>query len=137
MTGGLLISRKNKLALHKIAVLYPSQVNLEKYKRYHNLFNSLVRASNKLHFANELSINKKNQKKLWDTLKTLTTGNTNCTSINQIESKGKITNDKLEKAEEFNQFFTEASKKIANLVNPTTRQPEDFESPECPPYHSI
>ena len=132
MTGGLLISRKNKLALHKIAALNPSQANLEKYKRYRNLFNSLVRASKKLHYANELSINKNNPKKLWDSLKTLTTGNTNCTSINQIESKGKITNDKLEIAEEFNQFFTEAGKKIANSVNPITRQPEDFESPECP-----
>ena len=132
MTGGLLISRKNKLSLHKLAVLNPSQENQEKYKKYRNLFNSLVRASKKLHYANELSTNKKNPKKLWETLKTITTGNSNGSTINQIESNGKITNDKQEMAEEFNQFFTEAGKKIANSVNPITRQPEDFESPDCP-----
>ena len=62
MTGGLLISRKNKLSLHKLAVLNPSQENQEKYKKNRNLFNSLVRASKKLHYANELSTTKKNQK---------------------------------------------------------------------------
>ena len=35
-------------------------------------------------------------------------------------------------AEEFNSFFTEAGKKIANSVNPIAHQPDNFVSPECP-----
>ena len=132
MTGGLLVSRKRKLELHKLAILNPSQVNLEKYKKFRNLFNSLVRASKKLHYNNQLSANKKNPKKLWDTLKTLTSGGNSNTTLNKIEANGKIINDKKEMAEEFNSFFTEAGKKIANSVNPIAHQPDNFVSPECP-----
>ena len=132
MTGGLLVSRKRKLELHKLAILNPSQVNLEKYKKFRNLFNSLVRASKKLHYNNQLSANKKNPKKLWDTLKTLTSGGNSNTTLNKIEANGKIINDKKEMAEEFNSFFTEAGKRIANSVNPIAHQPDNFVSPECP-----
>ena len=137
MTGGLLVSRKRKLELHKLAILNPSQVNLEKYKKFRNLFNSLVRASKKLHYNNQLSANKKNPKKLWDTLKTLTPGGNSNTTLNKIEANGKIINDKKEMAEEFNSFFTEAGKKIANSVNPIAHQPDNFVSPECPQQSDI
>ena len=137
MTGGLLVSRKRKLELHKLAILNPSQVNLEKYKKFRNLFNSLVRASKKLHYNNQLSANKKNPKTLWDTLKTLTPGGNSNTTLNKIEANGKIINDKKEMAEEFNSFFTEAGKKIANSVNPIAHQPDNFVSPECPQQSDI
>ena len=132
MSTGLLKSRKTKLNLHKLSILTPSPENITKYKTYRNLFNSLVRASKKLHYSNKLKDNAKNPKKLWDTLKEITVGGKNLNEITKIEKEGKIISDKMGMAEEFNRFFTEVGQKIADSVDPVQRLPDDFESPECP-----
>jgi hypothetical protein len=45
MTPGLLISRTTKNKLHKQLLIEPSPVNVNKFKTYRNLFNTLVRKS--------------------------------------------------------------------------------------------
>ena len=65
MTAGLLVSRKNKLNLHKIAIADPSDGNLSRYKKYRNLYNKIVRASKKLYFDKNFKRFKKNPKRTW------------------------------------------------------------------------
>ncbi len=63
MTAGLLTSRNHKLDLHKKSLLNP-QLYLEQYKIYRNIFNSLVRASKKLHYDTVYSVCERSQKNL-------------------------------------------------------------------------
>jgi hypothetical protein len=63
MTNGLLTSRKNKVNLHKKALLDPSAQNLQIYKTFRNLYNKLVRISKKNSLGDQIQKNVKNPKK--------------------------------------------------------------------------
>ena len=47
MTQGLLVSRRNKIYLHKKSIAEPTPENIQKFKTFRNLYNKLVRASKK------------------------------------------------------------------------------------------
>ena len=63
MTKGLLISRKTKLNLLKSSLIEPTDLNKTKYKRYRNIYNTLLRASKKIHINDKLKRDSKNPKK--------------------------------------------------------------------------
>jgi hypothetical protein len=63
MTIGLLISRKSKIKLQKKSILEPTIENLNKYKSYRNIFNTLMRKSKIAYFENNLNLHEKNPKK--------------------------------------------------------------------------
>ncbi len=50
MTSGLLVSRNTKLRLHKISIDNPSNTNITAYRKYRNIYNSVLRNSKKLYF---------------------------------------------------------------------------------------
>jgi hypothetical protein len=126
MTKGLLISRNNKLRLHKISLNNPSDINITTYRNYHNLYNSVLRRSKKLYFESNLQHHIKNPKKTWDILKEAIKPNCNSNNINSITINGRNINDKLLMANEFNNFFTTAGSKIYNTVNPSSLDPNYF-----------
>ncbi len=64
MTSGLLISRSNKFKFHKTALCDPLPVNVEKYRTYINIYNTLVPKSKCLYFEDSLN-------KMWETRKIL------------------------------------------------------------------
>ena len=63
MTAGLMISRTKKLELCKLAARDRNNVTTEKYKKYRNLYNSLLRTSKKMYFDKNFDLFKKNPKK--------------------------------------------------------------------------
>ncbi len=74
MTPGLLISRITKNKLHKQSLIEPSLVNVNKFKTFRNLFNTLVRKSKIKFYEESLNLNVKNPKKTWEILKEVTIG---------------------------------------------------------------
>ena len=64
MTTGLLISRSNKLKLHKIALTDNAPYNWQQYRAYRNIYNKVVKQSKTLHYLNSIERNAKNPKKL-------------------------------------------------------------------------
>ncbi len=74
MTAGLLILRTTKNMLHKTALCYPLPVNVEKYKIYRNIYNTVLRKSKTKYFEDSLNENVKNPKKTWEILKEATIG---------------------------------------------------------------
>ena len=64
MTRGLLISRLTKIKLLKQSVKNPNKVSSEAYRKYRNIFNSVLRASKKLYYKDQLKNNSKNPWKL-------------------------------------------------------------------------
>jgi hypothetical protein len=67
MTADLLISRRHKLELHKKSLIDP-QTFLETYRIYRNTFNSIVRASKRLHYDAKFAQYAKHPKKIWGLL---------------------------------------------------------------------
>jgi hypothetical protein len=45
MSRGILVSRSNKIHLGKLAAKNPCIHNIEKFKKYRNLYNSIIRAA--------------------------------------------------------------------------------------------
>ena len=127
MTKGLLTSRRNKLNLLKLSLTDPTPHNRDNYKQYRNIYNTLIRASKTLHINKRLKDNAKNPKKTWDTLKELTTGTHNDHKINAITNKDGMTlTDPKLMAEEFNNFFTSAGKKISESIDPIRQTPDSY-----------
>ena len=63
MTKGLLISRNNKLTLHKKALANPN-LFYNSYKLYRNVFNRIIRASKQMYLDDNFKKYQKNPKKL-------------------------------------------------------------------------
>jgi hypothetical protein len=76
MTPGLLISRAHKLELHKKSLIDSAQFST-RYKEYRNIFNSLIRASKKLHYDAKFTLHAKNPKMIWNLLNEIS-GNKKC-----------------------------------------------------------
>ena len=64
LTKGLLISRKNKLELHKLSLQSPTDSNITKYKQYRNIYATILRKSKQMYYEKTLRANKKTLKKL-------------------------------------------------------------------------
>ena len=65
MTAGLLVSRRTKLELCKKASKERTPESVQQYKTYRNLFNTVMRASEKHYFSKNLFESPKNPKKTW------------------------------------------------------------------------
>jgi hypothetical protein len=65
MTKGLLVSRMQKIKLCKQSVKVPSEVNIEKFKKFRNLYNIILRKSKKLYYDQQFELSKQNLKKTW------------------------------------------------------------------------
>ena len=50
LTKGLLISRKNKLELHKLLLQSPTDFNITKYKQYRNIYATILRKSKQMYY---------------------------------------------------------------------------------------
>jgi hypothetical protein len=133
MTAGLLVSRRNKNLLLKKSIADPSPLNLDNYKRYRNLFNSLLRKSKTHYFETNLQNNEKNPKKTWEILREAI-GKKPCVPISEIKINGTLSNDPTQIANEFNNFFSKIGSKIAAEVSTTDRDPLSYipENPNTP-----
>ena len=63
MTKGILVSRLNKISLHKEFVKNPVEANHSKFKNFRNLYNKIIKASKKIYFQSELTKHQSNLKK--------------------------------------------------------------------------
>jgi hypothetical protein len=126
MTSDLLISRRNKIELHKAFVQNPTVENGNKYKTYRNLYNKTLRASKRMYYCENLYKAKKNPKKTWDLLNEALNRSSVPPKIEKLKCNGQTVSDPTEIANTFNKFFTDAGVGIANSVNDTYLSPKQF-----------
>jgi hypothetical protein len=126
MTKGLLVSRKNKMLLHKLCISDPSVENVNNYKCYRNLYNKLLRASKTMYYECSFEKFKKTQKKSWDLLKEVSVGQSNPQKVSKITVNGEEITDNQKMAEEFNNFFSKVGKEISDSVPLTNVTPESY-----------
>jgi len=119
MTKGLLISRMEKIRLSSLAAKNPSLESKEVYKRYRNLFNTVLRTGKKLYYERELKKNVSNLKKTWELIKSATnTGSTTSAPLSKLIYDGVTYTDSYQIACKLNEFFTTMPQKIANEIPP-------------------
>jgi Reverse transcriptase (RNA-dependent DNA polymerase) len=118
--------KTNKINLLKLSLSDPSDNNNEKYKAYRNVYNKLIWLSKKLHIENQINVNNKNPKKMWDILKENSTGKRGHDKIEKITSDRGVLTDNQAIADEFYKFFSSVGEKISKSVHKTDREPESF-----------
>jgi hypothetical protein len=126
MTNGLLVSRINKNRLHKISLTKPSASNIQTYKTYRNIYNSLIRKSRKMYFQQKLNNFRRNPKKTWMVLKEAMGGGAPLDDISDISVNGVHISDKTQMADEFNNFFSCIGKQISDSIPPSTINPLSY-----------
>ena len=104
MTKGLMVSRNTKNNLHKKALIDPPLFN-EHYKRYRNIFNSLVRISKQKNLEENFRKHSKSPKRTWDLLKETTFGEKVNSNLDEIISNGQSKKSPKDISEEFNIFL--------------------------------
>jgi len=127
MTQGLLTSRRNKMRLSKISIKYPTAVNIQNFKIYRNMYNTVLRACKKAFFETQLCEHQSNMKKTWELINLATKKcKKNKDEISCINIDGRTVTDPALIAEKFNKFFVNIATEIEKTIPPTDeplRQP--------------
>jgi hypothetical protein len=119
MTRGLLISRKQKNLLFKKKISHPTDINIDAYRYYRNIYNALIRRSKKMYFEMSLAKFKSKPKKIWAIINRASGVNTLKTKLSELSINGiNVTNDK-DMATAFNDHFTQIGTKIINSIDET------------------
>jgi sarcosine oxidase/L-pipecolate oxidase len=126
MTEELLNARLTKLNLQKISLKNKTQEDKDRYVAYRNYYNTLLRQSKQRYYSENLNRNVKNPKRSWELLKEAANLNKTRSEIDKLCINGNNITDKLEIANEFNDFFSSIGVKIAESVKQTTVKPEDY-----------
>ena len=124
MSSGILVSRKRKNELSHISLKFPSLLNISAYKKYRNLYNSIVRKAKKLYFEKQLSANQKNLRKTWQILfSTINKSKKKPNDLSHLKINGLVVEDPLTMACHFNEYFTNIASKTVRNINPSTKCP--------------
>ena len=119
ITQGLFISSQNKAKLHKKKITSPTDINIDKYRKYNKLYNTLRRQIKKQYYEQLFDIHKSSMKQTWAELKKIIKIK-NCKKElpDIIKVNNNIITDKRLIAEEYNNFFVH----IGNKVNDSIEQ---------------
>ncbi|MBM3939105.1 MAG: hypothetical protein FJ333_10715, partial [Sphingomonadales bacterium] len=126
MTQGLLVSRSTKNNLHKAALINQNDATVAYYRTYRNIYNSLIRKSRTLYYSDNISVNQKNPKKVWDIIKEALNKQSSDNSIPEILQNHTNLTCNVDKANVFNRFFTNIGLEIHNTVPPSSKSFADF-----------
>jgi hypothetical protein len=107
-----------KLTLHKVAIQTPIDENIERYRHYRNVYNSLVRTSRRWYFDDGLKKAKKDPKKTWNLINEALNRSSGNEKIEKLQVDGNIITEQKEILNTFNEFFINAGKNISNSVPP-------------------
>ncbi len=68
MSSGILTSRKTKMSLNLTAIKKPTESNLTKFKKYRNIYNTVIRNAKQHYYNRKLNDYKDNLHKTWQLL---------------------------------------------------------------------
>jgi hypothetical protein len=119
MTQGLLTSRRNKMRLSKISIKYPTAVNIQNFKIYRNMYNTVLRACKKAFFETQLCEYQSNMKKTWKIINLATKKcKKNKDEISCMNFDGRNVTDPAFIADKFNKFFVNIASEIEKTIPP-------------------
>lgn len=123
MTPGLIRCTKNRDALHSKARARPNDAIIQiTYKRYRNFYKHLLDKLKREHERIQLELNKRNPKKLWQTIKDIChsrKGSNTATELTKIYANTKYSLDKC------NEYFSTIGDKLAQKILGDLKETED------------
>ena len=124
MSNGILISRKRKNQLSNTCIKTPTPFNRTEFKKYRNLYKSVIRNAKKLYFEKQLLANQKNLRKTWQILfSTIHKSNKKTNDLNNLVINGVNLDDPALMACHFNNFFTNIASSTVRNINPSNKCP--------------
>ena len=126
MSHGLLVSRKTKLGLAKVAKFNPSEDNKKKYTSYRNMYNKLIGSAKKLHYEKKLHRVSKDPKKVWETLKEILNLKGSNKSVSKLEVGNKTFVEEVDIANSFNEYFASIGADSVRNIPPSDKSFSDF-----------
>ena len=132
MSFGLLTSRCEKIRLSKLCFTHPTPSNVSTYKKYRNLFNTLIRAAKKQFYDKLFQKFQSNLSKTWQLINEVINKKPkkNSQTFTHLLINNLKVEDPFDIANEFNEFFTTIAQKISDDVIPTDKPPDH--SPPTP-----
>jgi len=126
MSPGLLISRNTKIKLFQISRSSPTIYNIQKYKTYRNLFNTVVRSAKKIHYEEMFSKNIFNLKQTWILFNKAINKKPKKReqNISEIKFQDLLLKDPAEIANCFNNFYLSIATDIVRAINPPPPNPD-------------
>ena len=130
ITHAIKNSVKKKNNLYKIYIREKSSdlrnAKFEKYKKYKNKLTKIIRASEKQYYQKKLLDVKDNMSRTWKLLNSMLYRNIKCGALSEMEINGKLVNDKLDIANNFNNFFTNIGPNLASKISKTNANYNQF-----------
>ena len=118
ITPAILSSVQNRCKLFKVKLKSPTLENKNKYNKYRNVLNTIIRIAKQKYVQDELEKNKDNTRRMWDTLLKYTVGKVNHDHFpNSFHHENRYIENKMEIAESFNSFFTSIGKEVQQDAN--------------------
>lgn len=118
ITQGIINSIKTRDKL-KLKARSDKNVELfEKYKRYRNILNNLIKNAKNQYYKSQIILASNDGKKIWDLIKDATNMNEKCLdTINITNDDGQIILDDKAKANFFNTYFLNVGVKMASKIS--------------------
>ena len=126
LTQGLRCSIKFKNKLFKITKVYPTDVNIKKYKTYKNNLNKLLKSAERDHYKQKLLKVKTNLRKTWEIIKGIINKKRTHTPIVKLSINGKENTDKSQISNHFVEFFTNVGKSLDQKIPVSKTDPLDY-----------
>lgn len=116
ITNGLVKSTNTKNDLFKIMKKFPTDENINQYKKFRNKLNDLIKNTKMNYYQNKINKNKNNTTGLWNCINEIINNNKK-NEISEIKNpENNIVKDKKEIANVFVQHFTSIGKKLADKI---------------------
>jgi hypothetical protein len=118
ITSGLLKSIRRKNLLYKKSIQKPTETNIDKYKRYRNKLNTILRLTKQSYFCDILEKEKFNMRNTWKVLNSIIRCKTTKTKGNQTFKSGDVTyTSPHDIATHFNTYFANIGPSLASTIN--------------------
>ena len=114
ITDGIKRSIKQKHKLFKIQLTNSTTENREKWRKYRNMLNKIIRDTQREYYKNLIKQYSNNCIGLWKTLGGIISKKNKQTKINKLKIENKVTNDPVQIANAVNDFFTNIGPNLAN-----------------------
>lgn len=117
MTAGLLTSRKRKHNLAKLRIKHPTVSNILNYKKFNNVYKSLIRKAKYNYYSQKFEDSVHNMKKTWGLINELIASKKDKSTIpNEFYCNGKTYVGSQQIAAGFNEFFVNVGPNLAKKV---------------------
>ena len=132
ITDGIKRSIKQKHKLFKIQLINSTAENKEKWRKYRNMLDKIIKNTQREYYKNLISQYSNNCIGLWKTLGSIISKKNKQTKINKLRIDNKITTDPIQIANSVNDFFTNIGPKLANkFQNSNQNSFEKFMGNSC------